>query len=272
MDLDKRKIKENTIKVSKNINRETFLFSLFNLKKFKELNNHALFHFNDESVDLYVFEALKNYKDVYVSLLSKDDTKYILVENFKNFISNKKENLNKSDFLKLAFLFIGNLTNINNSNISIEFLTNDNYSFLTESLKSIEDLQPKLIEKNNSIYIYFKKYKSIINFFSYISDYETASFLKEKEKQKTLNRNINNEFNNLNKSIEVSNQLISIIENLRKDSNFNKLDDLTKKIIRVKIENPDFSYVEISNFLNKKYALNLNKQKIAYVFSKLKKM
>lgn len=272
MDLSKKEINENIVKISKNIDKETFLFSLFNLKKFKQLNNNALFYFNDESIDLFIFESLKNFKDIYVSLLSKNNKKYILVENFKRFFLIKKENVNKKDFLKLAFLFAGTITNINSSNVSIEFLTNDNYEFLVESLKPIVDLKPKLIEKNNSMYVYFKKYKSIVNFFNYVGDYNTAFFFKSKEKQKTLNRNINNEFNNLNKSIEVSNKLITIIENLKKDSNFNKLDNLTKKIIKVKIENPDFSYIEIANFLNKENTLDLNKQKVAYIFSKLKKM
>ena len=66
-----------------------------------------------------------------------------------------------------------------------------------------------------------------------------------------VNRLVNCETANLNKTINASIEQISAIEKLKQNGKFNKLDDNLKEIAKLRIENPNMALGELGKLLKK---------------------
>ena len=64
-----------------------------------------------------------------------------------------------------------------------------------------------------------------------------------------VNRLVNCETANLNKTINASIEQIAAIKKLKKEGKFNKLNDNLKEIANLRIENPDMSLIELGKLL-----------------------
>ena len=73
----------------------------------------------------------------------------------------------------------------------------------------------------------------------------------QKEMRGKVNRLVNCETANLNKTINASIEQISAIEKLKQNGKFNKLDDNLKEIAKLRIENPNMALGELGKLLKK---------------------
>ena len=71
----------------------------------------------------------------------------------------------------------------------------------------------------------------------------------QKEMRGKVNRFVNCESANLNKTINASVEQISAIRKLQETGKFNKLDDNLKEIAELRLENPQMSLVDLGKLL-----------------------
>ena len=73
----------------------------------------------------------------------------------------------------------------------------------------------------------------------------------QKEMRGKVNRIVNCETANLNKTINASIEQIGAIKKLQETGKFNKLDENLKEIAKLRLENPNISLIELGKMLKK---------------------
>lgn len=128
-----------------------------------------------------------------------------------------------------------------------------------ESLNKIEQILQKLgvnakkmiIDKKQSIYI--KEGEEISKFLALIGANKAVMKFEDIRIQKDMrgkvNRLVNCETANLNKTINASIEQISAIKKLKTNGKFNKLSDNLKEIANLRLENPDMSLIDLGQKL-----------------------
>ena len=103
--------------------------------------------------------------------------------------------------------------------------------------------------------IYIKEGEEISKFLALIGATRAVMQFEDirvqKEMRGKVNRLVNCETANLNKTINASIQQIAAIKKLQQTGNFKKLDENLKEIAILRLENPDMSLVELGKLLKK---------------------
>lgn len=127
--------------------------------------------------------------------------------------------------------------------------------------KEIEDLllefniHSKIINKGKGYMIYIKDGEEISNFLALIG--AMSSVLKfeevrvERELKNNINRAVNCETANLNKTIDAAIKQIEAIENIKKNKKFENMPESLKEIAELRVQNPHASLIELGQMLEK---------------------
>ena len=111
----------------------------------------------------------------------------------------------------------------------------------------------KKLSMPNKYSLYIKEAEEISRFLALIGANRAVLNFEDiriqKEMRGKVNRLVNCETANLNKTINASIEQISAIKKLQTSGKFNKLDDKLKEIAILRIENPDISLVELGKLL-----------------------
>ena len=124
---------------------------------------------------------------------------------------------------------------------------------IVEEILKILGVNVKEIELKNKYSIYIKEGEEISKILAVIG--ENKAVLKfedirvKREMRGKVNRLVNCETANLNKTINASIEQIAAIKKLKKEGKFNKLNDNLKEIANLRIENPDMSLIELGKLL-----------------------
>ena len=110
--------------------------------------------------------------------------------------------------------------------------------------------------KKGSGYItYMKDGEDIVNFLALIGANNGVLRFEEarvfKDARNNVNRIVNCETANFNKTLEASNNQIESIKYLKQHKKFNSLAENLKEIAELRLKNPDLSYDEIGKLLDK---------------------
>lgn len=122
-------------------------------------------------------------------------------------------------------------------------------------LKILEELGIKIktLTSQNKYILYLKEGEEISNFLALIGANKAVMNFEDirikKEMRGNVNRLVNCETANLNKTINASIEQIEAIRKLQENGKFNKLDDNLKEIANLRIENPDMSLIELGKLL-----------------------
>ncbi len=126
-------------------------------------------------------------------------------------------------------------------------------------LEEVSDLLKRLgvnvksIETKNKYSIYIKEGEEISRFLALIGANKAVMIFEDiriqKEMRGKVNRLVNCETANLNKTINASIEQISAIKKLQQTGKFNKLDDNLKEIANLRLENPNMSLVDLGKLL-----------------------
>ena len=111
----------------------------------------------------------------------------------------------------------------------------------------------KTMLKQNQYSLYIKEGEQISRFLALIGANKAVLKFEDiriqKEMRGKVNRLVNCETANLNKTINASIEQIAAIRKLQKEGKFNQLDDNLKEIANLRLENPDMPLEELGKLL-----------------------
>jgi DNA-binding protein WhiA len=178
----------------------------------------------------------------------------------------------KRAFLRGAFLGGGSVSNPKGP-YHMEFVTQDE-SMADILTKLINDfgLKSKVVERKNNYMIYLKVGDHIADMLGIIGAhnnllrYEDVRVLKDM--RNSVNRMVNCETANLNKTIDASVRQIESIKYIKQNNLFDDLPDNLKQIAELRLEYPDLSLKELGQMIDPV----LGKSGVSYRLKKIEEM
>ena len=163
----------------------------------------------------------------------------------------------KTAFLKGAFLSCGTI-NDPNKNYHLEFVVP--YLNLSRDLKLFIDdydqlsVEPKSITRNSNYVIYFKDSESIEDLLTVMGAFNSALEIMGVKMYKDLRNNVNRKLNfenaNLDKTIDAASKHIDAILHIKNTVGLSYLSDELREIAELRYENPDMSLRELGETLS----------------------
>ncbi len=186
-------------------------------------------------------------------------------------INNINENYRRA-LIRGAFLGSGSINNPDKTHhLEINLSNKNNMDKLFIILKE-SNIKSKKFEQENKYSIYFKDGEVISIFIALIG--ANNSVLKfedirvQKEMRGKVNRIVNCQTANLNKTLNAAVEQIDAIRKLQVTGKFNKLEDNLKEIALLRLEYPDMSLIELGKKLKKpigKSGVNYRLKKIMQI-------
>ena len=156
-------------------------------------------------------------------------------------------------FLRGAFLACGTISSPE-KNYHLEFVV-PHYNLSQDLKKFLEnsDFSPKEVRRNGLYVLYFKKTEEIQNLIGIMG---ASKFVMEfidvivyKDIRNNVNRRLNFENANLNKTVNAAVRQTQSIQKLKKSVKFRELSPELQEIANLRLENPDFSLQQIGDAL-----------------------
>ena len=168
------------------------------------------------------------------------------------------ENLNQEQIrwmIKGAYLGAGSINNPEKKyHLEIGIAQKNNAEKVIEYLK-VFDIKSSMIEKGNQYAIYIKDGEEISKLLALLGANKSVLKFEEirvqREMNNKINRIVNCETANLNKTINASIEQIEAIRRLKSSGKFEKLDEPLKEIAEIRIQNPNASLIELGKMLKK---------------------
>lgn len=139
------------------------------------------------------------------------------------------------------------------------------------------NIHAKIIQKDKEYMLYLKDGEEISEFLALIGANNSVIKFEEvrvlKETRNDINRLVNCETANLNKTINTSVKQIEDIKLLQRKDKFNSLPETLKEMAQVRLENPDMPLSELGKQLSKpigKSGVNHRLKKISAIADELK--
>ena len=230
-------IKNNKIKYSTE--------SEYNINRFaKLLNNINIVKYNID-IQGKVFSIETDVK-IDIPEISITNNEIILNNDIKDFLST--ENLEKA-FVRGTFLGSGSINNPNNKyHLEIIYNSELNMKFVEELL---EKYSIKMKTLNNSLYL--KDGEEISKLLAFIGANIAVLKFEEirviRDMRNNVNRIVNCETANLNKTINASLKQIEDIKFIKKMNKFHELSENLQEIANLRLENPEMSLIELGEML-----------------------
>jgi DNA-binding protein WhiA len=280
-------ISKNASVVKNNVRYATE--SEYNINRFSKLlrnlniDNNIEFDGKSFIITFKVKNLIKEVEAVENQLEIKSNVDF---ENIKTISSGQSEKLVQNDInnkliviendnckraiVRGAFLGAGSINNPSRTyHLEINLSTKNNMEFLDEILKQC-NIRCKKLENNNSIYLKDgEEISSIIALFGASSSVLKFEDIRvQKEMNGKVNRIVNCQSANLNKTLNASVEQIDAIRRIQQSNKFNNLDDNLKEIALLRLEYPDMSLVE----LGKKLKEPLGKSGVNYRLKRIIKI
>lgn len=152
-----------------------------------------------------------------------------------------------------AFLGGGSLNNPNNKyHLEIVFSSKENAEYVYKILKEFH-IETKILQRKNSYSIYIKEAEEISKILALIGANKAVLNFEEirviRQARNNINRIVNCETANLNKTINAAVNQINAIELLKKRKKFEELPENLKEIAQLRLDNPDASLIELGKML-----------------------
>ena len=149
----------------------------------------------------------------------------------------------------------GSINNPENTyHLEIVFHNEENRDFIKELLRDFQ-VNVKTIDVKNKKSIYLKEGEEISKLLALIGANKAVMKFEEiriqREMRGKVNRLVNCETANLNKTINASIEQIAAIKKLQETGKFNNLDENLKEIAILRLENPDIPFADLGKMLKK---------------------
>lgn len=194
-----------------------------------------------------------------------------------NNIDVKKEEQFFKALVRGTFLGGGSLNNPNNKyHLEILFKSKVNAEYIYRVLKEFY-IQTKILIRKKNFSIYIKEAEEISKFLALIGANKSVLNFEEirveRDTRNNINRLVNCETANLNKTINASVTQIQAIRYLKEHKKFEELPENLKQIAEVRLKNPDASLVELGKMLQNpigKSGVNHRLKKICEIAEELR--
>lgn len=183
----------------------------------------------------------------------------------------KQEILQKA-FVRGAFLGSGSINNPkNNYHLEILFSHLENAKFVLQILQDY-DIKFKRIHKNKAFCIYAKDGEEISKFLAFIGANNSILKFEEirvyRDIRNNVNRKVNCETANLNKTVNSALKQIEAIQYLQKNGKLENLSEEMQEIAKLRVLHPEATLVELGNMLKKP----IGKSGVNHRLKKIEKM
>lgn len=236
-------ISKNASIIKKNIRYATE--SEYNINRFSKLLKNLDINHNIE------FDG----KSFIITLKIKDCIEEINVQNNEiniNFFSNISENEKKA-IIRGAFLGAGSINNPEKTyHLEINLSNKHNLDFIFEIMNNT-NIKCKKLELDKKYSIYLKDGEEISKLIALLGANKSILTFEDirvqREMRGKVNRIVNCQTANLNKTINASVEQIEAIKKLQVKHLFSKLDENLKEIALLRLEYPDMSLIELGKQL-----------------------
>ena len=180
---------------------------------------------------------------------------YIICKNKKKL---QEENINiynleKKSFIRGIFMGSGSINNPNNTYHLEMILKQEEVAKYAREILKEYDIQSKTLKRKKGHSLYIKDGEEISKFLAFIGASRSVLKFEEirvvKETRNNINRIINCETANLNKTINASVEQINAINNIIEKNKLEELSEKEKEIAILRIENPEASLLELGKML-----------------------
>lgn len=180
--------------------------------------------------------------------------------------------------IREAFIKAGSINDPNKKyHLEVMFKTKNKAEEMQSLLKNF-NINAKIIKRENEYMLYLKDGEEISEFLALIGANNSVIKFEEirvlKETRNDINRLVNCETANLNKTINASVKQIEDIKLIKKKHKFSSLPENLQEIAELRISNPDVSLVELGKMLKEpigKSGVNHRLKKIASIAEELRK-
>lgn len=165
----------------------------------------------------------------------------------------------KSAFLKGVFLSCGTV-NDPNKRYHLEFvlpfknLIKDLAHFISDFEEFQMEYEPKIIQRNSNYVMYFKGSEAIEDILTVMGAVNSSLVVMGAKMYKDMRNNVNRKLNfesaNLDKTVGAASKQIEAILKIKKTIGFARLPEELKEIAKIRYENPDMSLRELSESLS----------------------
>lgn len=230
----------------------------------------------------YKIELQGKVYSIFFKKISLEEIEYldnsIQIAKQENEIDVKKEEVLLKALVRGCFLGGGSLNNPHNKyHLETLFSTAENAAFILRVLKAF-GIDAKLLTRKNATSIYIKEAEEISKLLALIGAGKSVLNFEEirvvRETRNNVNRLVNCETANLNKTINASVEQIKNIQYLKEKRKFEQLPDSLKEIANLRQKHPEASLVELGEMLENpigKSGVNHRLKKICEIAEELKK-
>ena len=220
----------------------------YNINRFsKILTNLQIEHDIQMSGNLFVINikkvAIENIKEIKVNN-----------ENIEIADIGKIQEENKKAIIRGMFLGSGSINNPQKKyHFEMSFSSTKNLEFAVNLISEFQ-IKPKKLITKDKYSIYMKEGEEISKTLALIGANKAVMKFEdiriEREMRGKINRIVNCETANLNKTINAAVEQIEAIEKLKKEKRFNKLNDNLKEIANLRVKYPDLALTELGKKAN----------------------
>ena len=237
------------IEIDEKINLKFKTESDYNINRFSKLLTNLNINHNIEVLGKNFIIKLKK-KDIENIVKIEENLIYLK----ENYIEKLKEEELKS-IIRGAFMGSGSINDPNKKyHLEISFNAEKNLNDIKNILKILGINTKKMVVENKKS-LYIKEGEEISKFLALIGAAKAVMRFEEiriqKEMRGKVNRIVNCETANLNKTINASIEQIEAINKLKKSGKFNNLNDNLKEIANLRLENPDMALSDLGKKLEK---------------------
>ena len=252
-------LKEEISKLDNLSNKEAVKYELIGYlisSNISEDKNKIKFSTENE-YNINRFSRLLNNMEIHNYDIAVQGNLFVITVN-KNILKNIEaiENLNAEQIkwlIRGTYFGSGSINNPEKKyHMEIGISKKNDAEIIIEYLKKY-DIKSNLTEKNGEYAIYLKDGEEISKFLALIGANKAVLKFEEirvqREMNNKINRIVNCETANLNKTINASIEQIEAIKKLKSNKKFEKLDDSLKEIAELRLKNPNASLIELGKML-----------------------
>ena len=189
---------------------------------------------------------------LFVITVKEKELKNINIDVNKIEITNLNQEQTKW-LIRGAYLGGGSINNPEKKyHLELEVKENDIAINIMQILQEV-GVKSNIIEKNNEYAIYIKDGEEISKFLALLGANKSVLKFEEirvqREMNNKINRLVNCETANLNKTINASIEQIEAIKKLKQNHKFEKMNETLKEIAELRLDNPNASLIELGQML-----------------------
>lgn len=252
--------------------------------KYSTENEYNINRLNKLLKTLYIDYDIKMQGNLYVISFKKE-----YLNQFENIIDIQDSNIKLKDIdpqneqevkalVRGSFLGSGSINDPNKKYHFEIIFNNQENAVNVNNLLKLYELNVKELDRGNAYSLYIKEGEEISKILAFIGASSAVLKFEEirviKDTRNNINRIVNCETANLNKTVTAAVKQIEAIKKLKREKKFADLSDSLKEIAELRLENPDISLIELGKMLSEpigKSGVNYRLNKLVELASEIKK-